>query len=283
MHSNSGPTRRKHVSPESTSGQPHAFAVVVQGSLVWRGTGESMPPDVPRGSDWFDDMNDESQPNTEREERVNRILAEFLEAERTGQGPDRGALLRQHPDLATELQSFFTDIDRFQKMAAPIAPRQESAEAVTVPPSSDAGARAEQPTIAPDTGNMDAAGRPLAPGDCVRYFGDYELLEEIARGGMGVVYKARQVSINRLVALKMILSGQFASKADVQRFRTEAVAAGNLDHPNIVPIYEVNEHQGQQYFSMKLIDGGSLAQRLGARSQGSGSRSQGITRQEQRS
>jgi WD40 repeat protein len=187
-------------------------------------------------------MADTQDDHTDREQRVDEAIAAYLEAERTGKPLDQKEWLARHPELATELESFLADRKCFTELAAPLAPRTPSP--------------AEMPTLAPG----ETSEPP--PGTTLRYFGDYELLEEIARGGMGVVYKARQVSLNRLVALKMILAGQLAGPDDVRRFQTEAEAAANLDHPNIVPIYEVGEHEGQHYFSMKLIDGGSLTQAI---------------------
>ncbi len=102
----------------------------------------------------------------------------------------------------------------------------------------------------------------LQPGTRVGYFGDYELPNVLGEGGMGIVYKARQLSLNRLVALKMIKASRFPSSDEVRRFQNEAEAVARLDHPNIVPIFEVGRYEDQHYFSMKLIAGDSLDKRL---------------------
>ena len=166
---------------------------------------------------------------------LDAVIAAYMLAVEAGEVPNRQELLDRHPEHAEWLRSFFTDLDRMDRVAAPLRMADEL----------DA------------TSAVEGNGHTDLP--TVRYFGDYELLEEIARGGMGVVYKARQVSLNRVVALKMILRGTFATDEDVARFRAEAESAANLDHPHIVPIYEVGEHEGQQYFAMKFVEGTSLA------------------------
>ncbi len=181
-------------------------------------------------------------PSAEHDQRLERILADYLHAVEAGEAQDRDALMRQHPDLADELHSFFRNRDAIERLARPLK---------------------EQGPPLPETLGSEG-GAESGVGTTIRYFGDYELLEEIARGGMGVVYRARQVTLNRIVALKMILEGELATVQEVQRFRQEAEAVGNLDHPNIVPIYETGEHNGRHYFSMKLIEGGNLAQKVPA-------------------
>ena len=182
-------------------------------------------------------MNDDAMSSDREADTVDAVIAAYLEAAQAGTPKDRDALLDEHPDLAGELREFFADLDRFAALATPLR-HEPAAEALGTLP--QGATLTEIP----------------APG---RTFGDYELLGEIARGAMGVVYRARQRSLNRDVALKMILAGEFASADEVQRFHQEAESAAALDHPNIVPIYEVGEHDGQHYFSMKLIEGGSLA------------------------
>jgi hypothetical protein len=183
-------------------------------------------------------MHSDTGDSSGREQRVNEAIAAYVQAVDAGQTPDRGEFLARHADLAAELEAFFADRDRFRRHAEPLGGNVPDPAA----------------TVAPDV------AQPAGPLGTVRYFGDYELLAEIARGGMGVVFKARQVSLDRLVALKMILAGQLASPADVQRFRTEAKASANLKHANIVAIHEVGEHEGQHFFSMDYIAGKSLAQ-----------------------
>ena len=125
-----------------------------------------------------------------------------------------------------------------------------------MPPPDDPPRRSlsDLPTAAPPDGvTADSAGTPAEPPD--RRFGDYELLGEIARGGMGIVYKARQVKLDRLVVVKMLLLGQRASDEVVERFKREAQAAARLRHPNIVAIHEVGEVEGQPFFSMDYVPG----------------------------
>jgi tRNA A-37 threonylcarbamoyl transferase component Bud32 len=173
-------------------------------------------------------MSSADQATGSHHDPLDAVIAAYLQQVEAGAVPDREALLTQHPALADGLREFFADYDRLDRQAGQLHLPGAATEA--------------------------AGERPH-----VRYFGEYELLEVVARGGMGVVYKARQQSLHRLVALKMILHGQLATPRAVARFRAEAEAAANLDHPHIVPIYEVGEHEGQHYFTMRFIEGPALA------------------------
>src|SRR5438128_2056921 len=201
--------------------------------------------------------------------QLDHLIAQCLATARAGVPPDREALLARYPGLAEHLRTFFAAQDAERPgdgSGAPPSPGDE--QTCDVPPPSQAVTLGGAPSAAfaptlsvGKSPTANGGGISAAAGEGDR-FGDYVLLQPIARGGMGVVFKARQVSLNRIVALKMILAGQFASEADVQRFHAEAEAAANLDHPGIVPIHEVGQHAGQHYYCMGFVEGSSLARRV---------------------
>ncbi len=194
------------------------------------------------------------------EQVLDEVLARYLKAVEAGQAPDRQALLLQYPELAGELAEFFAGLDQLEGLAAPL-------RAVREPAASPCDAQPVGETVddVNQTGPQGPApARPARPPGLPGSIDipGHEILGVLGRGGMGVVYKARQVKLKRLVALKMIRAGDQAEEADLARFRVEAEAVARLQHPNIVQIYEIGEHNGQPFLSLEFVGGGTLATRL---------------------
>jgi WD40 repeat protein len=162
--------------------------------------------------------------------RLNEIVLQFLEADQVGQPIDRRRLVEEHPELRAELEEFFAGHDEAALLG--------------------------QATRAVDAG---LAGDPGAEAGEIGLLGDYRLLREVGRGGMGVVYEAEQISLRRRVALKVLPFASALDSRQLQRFKNEALAAAQLRHPNIVPVYAVGEERGVHYYAMQFIDGQTLA------------------------
>ncbi|HEX3449576.1 MAG TPA: serine/threonine-protein kinase, partial [Isosphaeraceae bacterium] len=237
-------------------------------------------------------MPDRGPEESDRERRLDEIIAAFLVAEDQGQPLALEAIMVQHPDLVDDLHAFFKEHHRIGSLVAPLraAASAESGAAETTQvdaKSRPVGSRqpedlryesteisyaTDEPSTKwdDDPNATDPGGPyttvdsdPIEVGTRVRYFGDYVLLKVLGKGGMGVVYKARQISLNRPVALKMLQAGILATDDDLRRFQNEAEAVAMLDHPRIVPILEVGQYHEQRYFSMKLIGGPSLDRMIG--------------------
>jgi serine/threonine-protein kinase len=186
-----------------------------------------------------------------------QVVDELTARVQRGEEPDIDPLIRQHPALADELRSLWATVWVAETLARDDRPGPDAdgpkASAVGSPITTTAPW--PEPTEGLDAASLASADHPLV-------FGGYQLLEELGRGGMGVVYLAREAGRDRVVALKRLLRASGSSAQDLERFRVEAKAASHLAHPHVVPVFQVGELEGQPFFTMPYVEGTTLARRL---------------------
>ncbi|MFN7802565.1 MAG: serine/threonine-protein kinase [Planctomycetaceae bacterium] len=187
----------------------------------------------------------------DRDEQLAELINSLLTQARRGETPDLEGAAARHPQLAQELREMWP----MAELAECLAPQTRTG--VTV--AADAGVPSDAALSNAALTNADLHDAVPEEG---RKFGDYVLLDQLGEGGMGVVYRARHRTLGRIVALKMIRRGTLATSHDLARFRAEALASAHLDHPQVIPIYEVGEVEGQPYFTMKCVPGCTLSSRL---------------------
>jgi serine/threonine protein kinase/Flp pilus assembly protein TadD len=174
-----------------------------------------------------------------REQHLDEVLFAYLRAVESGQAPDRQELLARYPELAPELTEFFAEQERFDRVVAPL--------------------RGLAQQVAGGSGGDGVAPTAAEAGVVTGVLGDFRIIREVGRGGMGVVYEAEQISLGRRVALKVLPFAATMDPRHLQRFHNEARAAASLEHPHIVPVYGVGCERGIHYYAMKFIDGQPLA------------------------
>ena len=194
-----------------------------------------------------------------RAKRVSEVIEECLVQRSRGESISDESLIAANRDLMPELRDVLGKVRVIAKARRQAEEEDPASPTRTAVSAGYGSAGVLQSDADPQKSISEPSTLLCRPQETFRRFGDYELIEEIDRGGIGVVYRARQVSLNRIVAVKMILDGQLASEQDVQRFRAEAEAAANLKHPNIVAIHEVGEHDGRHFFSMDFVEGRTLS------------------------
>ena len=176
--------------------------------------------------------------DSDQEARRNEVLLAYVEAVQAGRGPDRKEFVAAYPDLRDDLESFLANHDALERLMSPLRDVE----------------RGNPRGLGGPPGDL-----PDGPAPGIGELGDFRILREVGRGGMGIVYEAEQISLRRRVALKVLPFAAAIDPRHLHRFKTEALAAAHVQHEKIVPVYAVGCERGVHYYAMQFIDGQSLA------------------------